>query len=285
MNFQSCVLCNQSEFHQIASRGRDNHATNIVICRNCSLVQVNPRESHEKAVRFYEEKYHRHSTGMDRPSDQFIIKSRAFAEQRIQVLESLVEIGEMSLLDVGCSCGEFLRQIRTKVKSAQGVEPGRDFTDYGMRNFDLDIFVGDLSAFSRVSQAKYNIVTLFTVLEHLISPTELLSDINSFLVDEGLLFLEVPNFLAFLKAIRNKKKFHQYFSPYHLQYFSENSLRRMLNSAGFQLIYLNAGRSKYLRVLGKKCASSGFRAGKKGKDNIFFINFLSALWKVKSNLT
>ena len=174
------------------------------------------------------------------------------------------------------------------MKKSKGIEPGGKFYSYGINKLNLDIFNGTLDEYIKINHIKYNIVTLFNVLEHVNSPVDFLKKINNLLIDDGLLFLEVPDFPNFLKSIRIRKKFSFYFSPFHLQYFSEKTIERTLNSAGFQISAVDHTHANYIRVLVKKIDKpvdkSNFHARKRKKDEIIYILLLSWIWKVKSLL-
>jgi len=181
---------------------------------------VNPRKNEVKEASFYRDGYHKSSTGYDIPDKKFIEKTARFAKERVAILNGFVKLSSKTLLDIGCSYGEFLFKINPLVKKTKGIEPGRKFGSYGVNRLNLDIFNGTLDEYIKIDHPKYNIVTLFTVLEHVNSPVDFLKKINNLLTDDGVLFLEVPDFRNFLKGIRSRKKFITYFSPFHLQYFS-----------------------------------------------------------------
>ena len=86
----------------------------------------------------------------------------------------------------------------------------------------------------------FGLITLHAVFEHLANPTEVLDEIRRFLAPDGRLYIEVPN----VRALRARlaipllsrrfgvdERYRAY--PIHLMYYSECTLRKMLEKAGW----------------------------------------------------
>ncbi len=283
MKFSPCILCDNKGFHRISSRVRTGEEVSIVICDRCSLVQVNPRPSEREIEDFYKKQYHKDATGESSPPERLIHKSRRFAKHRLTILRNFQDLSGTSLLDIGCSYGEFIYQARGLVKKAKGIEPGISFYNYGVKELGLDIFNGTFDEFLRSNSTQYDIITAFNVIEHLVNPKEFLRGIHGILKDNGILFIEIPDFKEhLLRRLFLKKKFVQLFSPFHLQYFSRATIEYLLNISGFNVELFDRSRWCYNRIIAKRIDNSVKNIKKAKKSDIYLVRTLSILWKLKS---
>jgi hypothetical protein len=98
-----------------------------------------------------------------------------------------------------------------------------------------------VSALSEAPRDLHGII-LSDVLEHLPEPRSVLRDLRKLLVQRGLLCINVPNFSEsrvriIAKQLNDGQRPPNELNPWeHLNYFSPESLRRMLWDEGFQTI-------------------------------------------------
>ncbi|UAM97216.1 class I SAM-dependent methyltransferase [Polaribacter litorisediminis] len=93
-------------------------------------------------------------------------------------------------------------------------------------------------------EQKHSIILLKNVLEHVISPTSTLKLIKDIMDEETLLYIDVPNdyssFQDFL--IKNSYTKNTWFCPpQHLHYFQFDSIQKLLQGEGFEIVSLQAG--------------------------------------------
>ena len=84
-------------------------------------------------------------------------------------------------------------------------------------------------------QGNYSLIICANVLEHVAYPLECLEQIRNLMNDETVLYVEVP-FEALMKErdsarYLRKKHWHE-----HINFFSESSLRKLINTAGFEIV-------------------------------------------------
>lgn len=83
-------------------------------------------------------------------------------------------IGEHDVvLDIGCGEGGFIAYLQARGRTAVGLETNPEAVERA-RSAGLDVRLGDVATFSRANPQRFDVVTLFHVLEHL-------RDIRSFL--------------------------------------------------------------------------------------------------------
>ena len=170
-----------------------------------------------------------------------------------------------SLLDVGCGYGEFLFLARQKGYSVAGL----DFNGNSLR-FAKDILRMDClyeSSLDRAVEAtagrRFDVVTMFEVLEHQANPFHTLRLASDLLRPEGTLCLSVPGFRRWPRLFDPQVDA----PPHHLTLWTTEALQAILERAGF--IVLDAVRKplmpsdlglvirwKLQRALGRSSAPS-----------------------------
>jgi hypothetical protein len=141
----------------------------------------------------------------------------------------------LRLLDVGGASGVFAYLFQDADWRAEIVDPGeqgrfvRSFgIAYHQRRFD-ESFDGGC----------YHLLSMNYVLEHSADPRHILTAARERLLPSGLLYVEVPDELAFTR----KPLDDDIFNSCHLWMFGPRSLQRLLADAGFEALSLTRGRS------------------------------------------
>jgi SAM-dependent methyltransferase len=101
----------------------------------------------------------------------------------------------------------------------------------------------------------FDVVYAAQVFEHLPTPAVELAEIRSVLRPEGLLYIDVPNYQT-LSILLGRDDFMLNEPPQHVNYFTPQSLRRLLQSAGFANIRVSTdGGLKWENLLGRSIKS------------------------------
>jgi 2-polyprenyl-3-methyl-5-hydroxy-6-metoxy-1,4-benzoquinol methylase len=95
------------------------------------------------------------------------------------------------LLEIGSSWGYFLHQAREMGFAVTGVEIARRRREFGRQRLGLDI-VGDLGELP--AGRRYDVIYTAHVLEHFTDLRGVFPRLAALLADDGMLFIEVPNF-------------------------------------------------------------------------------------------
>ena len=158
-------------------------------------------------------------------------------EEHLETLERLTE--GRDLLDVGSHAGFFMRRARGRGWNVQGVEPSPVSAQLARDNFDLRVLTGTLDSVELPSES-FDVATLTDVLEHIPHPRALLQALRGLLRPGGRVFIKVPN----VRYVRAKQwtvgrlpgaTDDIYDAREHLVYYSETTLRRMVESSGFEV--------------------------------------------------
>ena len=164
-----------------------------------------------------------------------IIKTRGLDDEtrRYSLLSSYLK--NKSVLDFGCCWGDFLRLLKKKkiAKKIAGVEIRQDCLKYINNKYKYLNVKDNLNKFDK----KFDVITLFHVLEHLTDQVKVLKGIKNNLKKGGKIIVEVPSAQDFLISIDELPEFKKFtFWSEHLLLHTENSLQKYLKLAGFSKI-------------------------------------------------
>jgi len=137
------------------------------------------------------------------------------------------------LLDIGCGVGNFLAAARDAGFAVTGIEPNQNAVRFAKEHYGLrDVFAAVPAVLQKTRPLeKFDTVTFFEVLEHQDNPQAFLDTAKSFLKDDGLIALSVPN--------RNRWQIGSDpldYPPNHLTRWSPAALRNFIESNGFQVL-------------------------------------------------
>ena len=138
-------------------------------------------------------------------------------------------------LDVGTGNGGILYQMKDYVKSMMAIEPQKKAVSLlKKRGFEIHSSIDD------VNDRKFDVVTLFHVLEHLDEPIKILKEIYEKINDDGVLIVEVPHAKDFLISFLNLEDFKKFsFWSEHLILHTRNSLELFIKAAGFKNVIIS----------------------------------------------
>lgn len=89
---------------------------------------------------------------------------------------------------------------------------------------------------SDVSSMKFDIITLFHVIEHLPNPRDILTKLKGLLAENGKIFIETPNADdALISLYKNKPFMDSTYWSCHLFSYNQETLKELANQSGLQL--------------------------------------------------
>jgi len=197
----------------------------LVRCRACDLVFVNPRVRASALVDAYSE------------GDDPVFISQASAREKtfdrsLARIEALTG-GPGRIFDIGTAGGSFLAAARARGWEVDGCEPNRWLADWGRRTYGLDIRQGPVSAHD-LPEGHYDVVTLWDVIEHVPSPSDVIAQAQRLVKPGGLLVLTFPD--AGSPSARLLGRRWPFYSSVHLYYFTKATLGRLLGRQGFEVL-------------------------------------------------
>jgi 2-polyprenyl-3-methyl-5-hydroxy-6-metoxy-1,4-benzoquinol methylase len=250
-----CLFCGVHDEHL---RFRDG-PFRVVDCRRCGLVYVNPRLPAERLREMYQEEYWRSDRAREFGYSGYLADAELYL--RTYRLRSRLLARHCPtpgrVLDIGCAAGFFLAVMAEQGWDTTGLEISAPMVDYAQQELGLpDIRRGDLLDVELPQQA-WDLVTLWDVIEHLEDPPAHLRAAVAAMAPDGLLVLETQNVASFFARLLGRKWQH-FKHEEHLYHFDPDTLARLLDEVGLQLV---ASTSRYAG----KYVSTGFLVERIGR--------------------
>jgi len=137
-----------------------------------------------------------------------------------------------SILDYGCGYGGFLMNLKN-YKSLTGIELRKDAIDY-IRGKNKKINI--TNNINELNQ-KFDVITMFHVLEHIPYQVDILKNLKSKLNKKGKIIIEVPHAEDFLLLQDDLDEFKDFtFWSEHLILHTVKSLKKIILKAGFKKV-------------------------------------------------
>lgn len=273
-----CPICS-GESHKKHIEGKDHNVSGnfftITECVGCGFRFTNPRPKERHIYKYYQSKnYISHSSTKKGLINKVyhLVRSYQFYEKK-KVIHKNSNIKKGKILDIGCGTGDFLKYMASSGWEADGVE-----TDVGANGIaekklgkkieaKLDLVDGE---------NKYDVVSMWHVLEHVYNVEGYLKKINKLLKKGGFLVVGVPNCASY-DAKKYKGNWVAYDLPIHLSHFRKNNIKELSIKSSFELksikpLFFDA---YYIAMLSAKKSGSSTVSG--------FLNGLISNFKAKKS--
>ena len=152
-----------------------------------------------------------------------------------RVLETLAPFQKDSaklLLEVGIGSGRLLQKAAASGWQVCGVDLSPELAENARRLYNVNVFNGTVEDFAQDNQNTYDVVVMKHVLEHIPDLKSALTAIKLLLKSDGILHIQVPNYQSWNAKLSGWTSYQ----PYHLYYFTRQSLTHVLKDAGFEII-------------------------------------------------
>lgn len=275
-NIISCPACNHQQAtlqKQVKDYFLTQEEFQLVSCNACNLLFTHPRPSVLNIGDYYKsENYVSHSSTKKGIVNRIygIVRSITL-KQKVSLIKQLTN--RRQLLDIGAGTGHFLSQAKKAGFIVAGLEPDSDARKYALDQHQLEL--KDLTELSKIIE-KFDVVTMWHVLEHVYSLQEDLSTISTVVSKDGFLIIAVPNHSSY-DAKYYDTFWAAYDVPRHLLHFTPETLIPLIEKYGFQFEKLLPMKfdAYYVSMLSEKYKGGNLL-------NALRIGFLSNL-KAKSN--
>ena len=209
-----CVLCGNDSFQDVCQvDAKTSESLRVSMCNHCGLIQQNPIPTNEELIEYYSHNYRLDYKKTYTPKTKHIYRAGKNALKRLEFMKA-AGIVEGKLLDVGAGGGEFVYLSSKMGFKSQGIEPNVGYSEYAATTYCCNIQTGGIDAI----QGTYDVITMFHVLEHLLSPKLSFEKLYHSLNADGVLFIEVP----WIET--NNTSPHNIFFKAHILYFSVDTL-------------------------------------------------------------
>jgi len=238
---ENCPLCRSGPADQrvVTSRvyGAKGAERAFFHCTSCDVRYMHPGLTPEEEARFYAAEFEGFmaaragAAGGWNKVDDHIRANEPTRLRRMAYLSPFLE-KPTSVLEIGCSSGFMLFPLIETGHRCTGVEPSGVFGEY-LRGRGLSMHASLDQLPLSGGRDRYDIVMHFFVLEHIALARAFLERQLTLLKPGGKIIFEIPNAADPLYSVYDVPAFERfYWSIAHPWYFSEASLRYLLDQVG-----------------------------------------------------
>ncbi len=222
-----CPICHSHDYKTYYEKAFNYQYANIVRCEKCGHIysllteEVNTDE-------LYNDKVYRVVENRDSIFDRILDWEYTRVINKIKIFRP----AKGSLLDFGCGKGKFGWLAVKNNWQVKCVETSISRSEYAKKVYHLDVSTEFYNK-GRIFENRFDVITLFHVLEHLPQPMDLTRALTRDNLDNyGLLVIEVPNIESWQSTIAKEKWIHLDV-PRHISHFTEKRLLQMMKDIGF----------------------------------------------------
>ncbi len=265
----NCPICADSSLSHIILECKDRLTVKsqtvftLRKCKECGLVILSPQLDNESLHLAYEADGYDPFQSLQSPAsffDHIYRLARDFTlTWKKNLIAKLITPGSR-LLDGGCGTGEFLNHLKSDYQ-VEGYEPERKVAMWVQQVHQLKIHAGNSSDLP-ADLEKFDIITLWHVLEHVPDPAAELNLLNKLLNPGGKVLIAVPNITSADSMIYGSN-WVALDAPRHLWHFSLKQIDALAGKTGFKLqktgmlpldVYYNCLLSERLCITNKSIA-------------------------------
>jgi 2-polyprenyl-3-methyl-5-hydroxy-6-metoxy-1,4-benzoquinol methylase len=210
----------------------------VIECEQCGYAHILPLPSDEELQSLYEDEFYQND------KDRYLQEAKEDIEwkkveygARFSIVEKIRENTKGTVLDIGCGPGDFLHLGKQRGWNVLGLEPSPLAARFASER-GLDVKHAFFNSELIRELQLYEFIHMSEVLEHVKDPSQIVRQARDLLTDDGVLCISVPNdFNRFQSAVvKGSQKSHWWVQPHHhLNYFSFDSLSRLLEKNGFEI--------------------------------------------------
>lgn len=181
--------------------------------------------------RYYEsENYISHTDGKKSLFEKIYQVAKSYnLDQKLNLIKKSTD--GKSILDYGCGAGDFLQHMQKNGYEVMGMEPNPKAFSISQNKIGKENVV---NCELKDIEQKFDIITMWHVLEHIPNLNEILTELKKHLKPNGTLIIAVPNHQSY-DAQHYGKLWAAYDVPRHLWHFEPNSLKLLLDKFGMKI--------------------------------------------------
>tara|TARA_Y100000815_G_scaffold6892_1_gene6435 strand:+ start:1687 stop:2538 length:852 start_codon:yes stop_codon:yes gene_type:complete len=220
---------NKKPFLRVKDNAVTKEVFDLIYNSDLDLLETYPQPNTNELNRYYEsEDYISHTDSKKSFVDRiYQIAKTYMLKKKFAFIKEYKTSG--LLLDIGAGTGDFIEEANNQGFSGIGVEPSEKARKIA--------FAKKIDLKENLSQAtgKYDVITMWHVLEHVPDYNEQIKWLDVNLKEDGLLCIAVPNFKSY-DAKNYKDKWAAYDVPRHLYHFSQKAIASVFAERGFTIV-------------------------------------------------
>lgn len=215
---------------------------NIIQCSFCGLVFRDVFLDGEHSKNLYSRDYF-----TTEQADYFFNNPKekeGLFRKRLETVRSYVS-QKGRLLDIGCAIGTFLNIARSSGWEVQGSEISEFAATYAREEYKLEVMCGEFDKMRFAGKGKFDVITMWDVVDHAEDPVAFLEDAASLLKPGGYMFVLTTMEDSFIyEACKYIYKFSlglikgpvsKGHPIHHSTFFSRSTLEKALESCGLKV--------------------------------------------------
>jgi len=230
---RACPVCTSNENAPVLRKGD----LRLVRCVKCEMVFANPVPREFETGYFYDHSGQYYLSEAKLAGDYAPVRF----ERELRLFRRYCPSGRV--LDVGCSTGAFLHQLKIQSYDILGTDVAGPALDYA-ESKGIPVRRGNF--LEQDFSERFDAITFWAVVEHLVHPGPFLEKAASILRPGGYCFVLVPNFRSFATRLLGAR--YRYILPQHVNYFTAHTLSRLCQKE-FTLAHLTTTHFNPLVIL------------------------------------
>lgn len=236
----NCIICQSITIKTIQGIYDDRYGYNglfdLYECQNCGHKFLNHSFTDYDLTQLYTNYYPRKNLNVDDYKPHTFTSSFKSWLNGEKASSHAYVPKDVKILDIGCGFGEAIGYHQNRNCKAYGIEADSNVKKV-IDKFGFDIKIGLFNKYL-YEKSYFDYVTMDQVLEHSINPIETLDGINHVLKPNGHLVISIPNANSLLANLL-KERWINWHTPYHLQFFSKQSVELLAEKTGFAVESMN----------------------------------------------
>lgn len=249
-----CPVCSASNLknHKVVKDySVSQESFNIMVCENCNFQFTNPRPNQEEIGKYYKsEDYISHSDKSNTPINFLYKLARKYAlSSKKKLINSITKNKKGRILDYGCGTGYFLKTMKDNGWKTYGIEPNDDARKIASSKSKVEENIEDL----KLKNKKFDVITLWHVLEHIHNLNETMKVLKTILKEKGKIVIAVPNIESYEQSVF-EEQWAAYDVPRHLYHFSQDTMNTLILKHGLKIKKIHPMKldSYYISLLSNK---------------------------------
>lgn len=231
----TCPLCASESSEELANQLRRGNGM-VRYCTACDhgyLVHEQPINAKQYYGELYRQEYSHSAEAAATNAREIYRVYKDYQHGRLHYIRPLLTASSR-LLEVGASSGQFLVHVKDQVAEVNAIELDKACCNFLGSELGIEADAEFLEK-SRFAGQTYDMVCAFQVIEHVEQPAEFLKTLRQATKKGGTLFIEAPNLHDPLLSVWGVPSYHKFFyHSAHLHYFTEASLGKVAQDAGFR---------------------------------------------------
>jgi 2-polyprenyl-3-methyl-5-hydroxy-6-metoxy-1,4-benzoquinol methylase len=263
-------MTNRAPYIVVKDYSVSNEKFQLFHNKDLDFLETHPQPSLENLAAYYKsEDYISHTNSKRNLFEKTYHLVRKIAlKRKLKLINSYVG-SDKRLLDIGCGTGDFLEIAQQDNWNVTGIEPNEQARQ--IANIKTNDSVFETEHLQKFEPHRFDVITLWHVLEHLPKLEEHLLIFKKLLKPNGTLIIAVPNYKSY-DAEYYKNFWAAYDVPRHLWHFSQTAIQRLFLKEEMKVVKTHAMKfdAYYVSLLSEK-----YKSGRMNMFNAFRIGFLS----------